>query len=152
MIEGMAQGMPRDFDVEYQLTRLVRRVRARSLRRLGEIHPSLDYTGLVLLLAIDDADGVRAAELAESMGVHKSTVSRTVASLERLGLVERAPHPDDGRAQVLTSSDLATERLKAYREVSHDWLAGLIQGWDPAELATFARSLDRLNDAMEGSP
>jgi DNA-binding MarR family transcriptional regulator len=41
-------------------------------------------------------------ELAEDLYLDKSTASRVVASLERKRYISRAPHPDDGRAIVLT--------------------------------------------------
>ena len=43
------------------------------------------------------------ATLVARLGLDKSTVSRQVASLVDLGLVDRAPDPADGRAQVLTA-------------------------------------------------
>jgi DNA-binding MarR family transcriptional regulator len=149
----MDRELPPDFDVDYQLTRLVRQVRARSLRTLSSIHPDLDYSTFVLLLAVVDATtgpqaGVRASDLAESLHVHKSTVSRAVRVLEDAGLVDRTPHPEDGRAHVLRASAEATKRVDAYREDSPAALARVIQDWEPTELRTFAQLLARLNDAF----
>ncbi len=149
----MSRDLPSDFDVDYQLTRLVRQVRARSLRNLADIHPRLDYSTFILLLAVVDApEGARASELAEAMRVHKSTVSRAVSALERMGLVERRPDPRDGRSHVLTASAHAQERVESYRRTSHAWLATLIEDWSPQDLGSFARQLGRLNDAMDSRP
>lgn len=146
----MTRELPEDFDVDYQLTRLLRRVRARSMASLTDIHPGLDYTTFLIFIAIcDSTRGIQGSELAEQMSVHKSTISRSVAALERIGLVARAPHPDDGRAQLLTADAEGRRRLEDYRERSHAWLAGLIEDWKPRELAAFAAQLGRLNDAME---
>jgi MarR family transcriptional regulator, 2-MHQ and catechol-resistance regulon repressor len=41
-------------------------------------------------------------ELATELYLDKSTASRVVATLERKGYVTRAPHPEDGRAIVLS--------------------------------------------------
>lgn len=149
----MHRELPPDFDVDYQLTRLVRQVRARSLANLATIHDELDYSTFVLLLAIVDASagdaaGVRASDLADSLHVHKSTVSRAVRQLETMGLVTRMPHPDDGRSQVLTATGAAVERVEAYRAASHQHLASIIEDWEPTELRTFAQLLARLNDAF----
>lgn len=43
-------------------------------------------------------------DLAAELYLDKSTASRVVASLERKKYVTRQPHPDDGRAVVLTAS------------------------------------------------
>lgn len=146
----MTSELPADLDVDFELTRFVRRIRARSMRSLGEIHPKLDYGSFMFLLAICDApEGIRGSELAESLGVHKSTSSRAIAGLERLGLVSRIPDPDDGRAQLLVPTPPTMESVGAYRRGSHERLVAIMQDWDPDEVRTFARSLTRLNEGAE---
>ncbi len=142
--------LPEGFDVDYEVVRLVRRARSYAMSHIDEIHPELDYSTFTLLLAINDAkDGVRASDLAEDMRVHKSTVSRAVSSLERLGLVERATHPDDGRAQLLTVPPEAHAQIEAFRERGHAQLAEILSDFTQEELTTFAGLLSRLNDAAE---
>ena len=146
----MTNELPAGLDVDVELTRFVRRVRKRTLRHLAEIHPKLDYGNFTFLLAIvDSPDGIRGSELAEDLGVHKSTASRSVATLERLGLVTRVPDPDDGRAQLLVAEPIATERIEAYRRTTHERLATMLDDWTPDEITSFARSLTRLNDRAE---
>ena len=140
-----------DLDVDVELTRLVRQIRARSLRTLGTIHPRLDYSTFVLLLAIiDEPGGARASDLAEAMQVHKSTVSRAVRSLTDMGLVDRAPDPDDGRSQVLTPTPEARERVAAYRAKAHEVVAAGLADWDQDDLRTLATLLGRLNGIFTG--
>ncbi|MGH3459035.1 MarR family winged helix-turn-helix transcriptional regulator [Aeromicrobium sp.] len=145
--------LPDDLDVDFQLVRFVRRSRAYAMSHLADIHEELDYNTFLLLLAVCDAKGgVRASELAEGMRVHKSTVSRAVSTLERLGLLDRATHPDDGRAQILTVPQDARDRVEAFRARSHAWLTELLVDWSPSELSSFAQQLARLNDAAEKQP
>jgi DNA-binding MarR family transcriptional regulator len=146
----MTNELPAGLDVDVELTRFVRRVRKRTLRHLVDIHPKLDYGNFTFLLAIVDApDGIRGSELAEDLGVHKSTASRSIATLERLGLVSRVPDPDDGRAQLLVAEPIAVERIEAYRRTTHERLATMLDDWTPDEITSFARSLTRLNDRAE---
>jgi DNA-binding MarR family transcriptional regulator len=146
----MTSELPADLDVDFELTRFVRRVRARSLRTLGEIHPKLDYGTFTFLLAICDApEGIRGSELAESIGVHKSTASRAIATLERLDLVNRIPDPDDGRAQLLVPTAATQTKVGDYRRKSHERLVAILEDWDPDEVRIFARSLTRLNEGAE---
>jgi DNA-binding MarR family transcriptional regulator len=146
----MTSELPADLDVDFELTRFVRRVRSRSLRSIGEIHPKLDYGTFTFLLAICDApEGIRGSELAEGLGVHKSTASRAVATLERLNLVNRIPDPDDGRAQLLVPTPATQESVGDYRRRSHERLIAIMEDWDPEEVRVFARSLTRLNEGAE---
>jgi DNA-binding MarR family transcriptional regulator len=146
----MTSELPADLDVDFELTRFVRRVRARSMRHLGDIHPNLDYGMFTFLLAICDApDGIRGSELAEGLGVHKSTSSRAIASLERLGLVTRVADPDDGRAHLLVPTPATRESVGDYRRKSHERVIAIMEDWDPEEVRAFARSLTRLNEGAE---
>lgn len=149
----MAHDTSSDIHLDYELTRFVRRVRARSMRRLGEIHPALDYGTFLFFIAICDApDGIRGSELAEQLGVHKSTASRAIKSLLKLDLVDRVPDPDDGRAQLLVAGKEERAKLSSYRRESQVWLQEILSGWDVDDVATFARSFARLNDAAEQIP
>lgn len=140
-------------DVDHQLTRFIRRARVRGLRLAAEIDPRLDYSGYLLLYAIIEAkDGIRGTELAEAFGVHKSTISRAIANLEKLGLTERVPDPVDGRAQLLSPTDAARAKIGAIQERGHTWLAGILQDWSVEERTSFAASLEHLNDAAEKNP
>ncbi|NRQ50774.1 MarR family winged helix-turn-helix transcriptional regulator [Aeromicrobium stalagmiti] len=146
----MTSELPAGLDVDFELTRFIRRVRARSLRTLGEIHPKLDYGMFTFLLSIcDSPEGIRGSELAEELGVHKSTASRAIASMERIGLITRVPDPDDGRAQLLLALPETQAKVAEYRRKSHERLVTLIDDWTPEEVEVFARSLTRLNDRAE---
>ncbi len=140
-------------DVDHQLTRFIRRSRVRGLRLAAEIDPRLDYSGYLLLHAITEAqDGIRGTELAESFGVHKSTISRAIANLEKLGLTERVPDPVDGRAQLLTPTAEARAKIESIHERGHIWLADILDDWSVEERNSFAASLAHLNDAAEKNP
>lgn len=146
----MTSDLPPDLDVDFELTRFVRRVRTRTMRHLGEIHPKLDYGSFGFLMAICEApDGIRGSELAESLGVHKSTASRAVATLERLGLVTRVADPDDGRAHLLVPTEATKADVVEYRRNNHARLEAVLKDWDLEEIHTFARSLARLNEGVE---
>lgn len=141
-----------EFDVDYELTRLLRRSRVRGLKRAAELHESLDFTSYLLLMAIHDDDGLHGSDLAESFGVHKSTISRSISTLEKLGLVERVADPYDGRAQLLTASVDAARRIDEMRERGQGWLAEILAEWSIAERTAFANGLARFNAVAEQNP
>jgi DNA-binding MarR family transcriptional regulator len=62
-------------------------------------------------------DGTRLTELAERAQVTKQTASLLVAALEREGLVERVPDPDDGRARLIRLSARGRKAAQRAMEV-----------------------------------
>ena len=62
-------------------------------------------------------DGTRLTELADRAQVTKQTASLLVAALEREGLVERVPDPDDGRARLIRLSARGREASQRAMEV-----------------------------------
>jgi DNA-binding MarR family transcriptional regulator len=72
--------------------------------------------------------------------------------LEKLGLVNRVPDPDDGRAQLLVAEPEALAKVEAYRKRAHARVSAVLSDWPADEISTFARSLARLNDAAEQIP
>lgn len=74
-------------------------------------------------------EGTRLTELADRAGVTKQTASLLVAALEREGLVERVPDPDDGRARLIRLSARGREAAQRAMEVvigvEGEWTAHL---------------------------
>ncbi|MEM8756112.1 MAG: MarR family transcriptional regulator [Pseudomonadota bacterium] len=51
------------------------------------------------LLELWAEDGLTQAELVERIDVEQATMANTLKRMERDGLIERRPHPEDGRAR-----------------------------------------------------
>ncbi|WP_093801167.1 MarR family winged helix-turn-helix transcriptional regulator [Streptomyces sp. Wb2n-11] len=56
-------------------------------------------------------DGVTAGELGRRLGVSKQAAGKTVERLERLGYVERADDPDDGRRKLVRLTPRGSDAL-----------------------------------------
>ena len=131
--------------LEREVALLLRRSRAISGRLGGELHHDLDGAAYGLLVLLDDAGPLRASDVVVRLGLDKSTVSRQVASLVDLGMVDRAADPADGRAQVLSTSAEGHRRLSELREARRArWEADLAD-WPTSDVATLAELLNRLN-------
>jgi DNA-binding MarR family transcriptional regulator len=131
--------------VEREIGLLLRRSRAISARLARELHPDLDGAAYGLLALLQDAGPLRASELVLRLGLDKSTVSRQVASLVDLGLVDRAPDPDDGRAQVLTPSPEGSARLARIREARRARWEADLSDWPQDDIRALGDLLNRLN-------
>lgn len=135
--------------LEREIALLLRRSRAISARLAGVLHKDLDGAAYGLLALLQDAGPLRASDLVNRLGLDKSTVSRQVATLVDLGLVERTADPADGRAQVLTPSPEGSARLARIRDVRRTrWEADLAD-WPAADVAALGDLLGRLNTIGE---
>ncbi len=131
--------------LEREIGLLLRRSRAMSARLAGQLHPDLDGAAFGLLALLQDTGPLRASDLVARLGLDKSTVSRQVASLVALGLVDRSADPDDGRAQVLTPSAEGAARLAQIRTARRERWEADLGDWRSSDVATLAELLHRLN-------
>ncbi len=131
--------------LEREIGLLLRRARAISARLAAELHPDLDGAAYGLLALLQDAGPLRASDLVARLGLDKSTVSRQVAHLVDLGLVDRAADPIDGRAQVLTPSAEGSARLARIRDVRRGRWEADLGDWPAEDVATLGELLARLN-------
>lgn len=139
-------------DLEHEVARFLRRYRAIAQGLASELDPELDFSGYLIAVAIGEGDagaGVRATDLAESFGVHKSTISRELSQLEQVGLVERVLDEQDRRSRRVHLTEHGAQRLAAVRERRFDDVDDAVRGWDPVDTATLAQLLGRLTSALE---
>src|SRR3954447_13530633 len=84
--------------------RLARRLRNQRSAELG-----LPLAQLTALATLDRNGPMNAGELARCEHVSAPSMTRVLAALADAGLVDRAPHPTDGRQQVVSVTLTAHE-------------------------------------------
>ena len=134
--------------VERALSVLFGRARSFSLQVAAAVHPGLDTASYALLVHLYETGPVRAAEIVERTGLDKSTVSRQIARLEELGLLERAVDSADGRARIVQLTDTGHDRLAAVRADRRKLLRERLDQWSTGDIQTFSTLLDRLNEVL----
>lgn len=143
----------RHADLERELTRFLRRSRVTSAAIAEAVHPDLDvgsYTVLVTLsdLAASMPGGVRASDVAEALRLHKSTLSRIITVLERLGLVERETSEQDARALNLSLTPSGRASLEAAISARRRRVSEALSRWPRQDVDDLARLLSHLNDDL----
>ena len=106
---------------------LVRRVRAAA----GAHELSLTESAVLARIANDGAATI--ADLARAESMKPQSMGATVASLEEMGLVERKPHPTDGRQVHIELTANGASVRKSAREAKRTWLAEAISELDERE-------------------
>lgn len=61
------------------------------------------------------AEPITGSQLAERLGVSQQAASKQIGDLERRGLVERLPHPDDARARRIVLTERGQAAVEAGR-------------------------------------
>jgi DNA-binding MarR family transcriptional regulator len=119
---------------------------ARELRR--EIH-SLGVTGgqVSLLIAVKYAPGIGVRELATQERMSPAAISKAIAKLEQLGLVERSELADRRRVG-LKVTDRGHQVLRSVRSRRTIWLAERLKGLDADELAAVDRAIEPLEKLL----
>jgi len=85
------------------------------------------------------------AALARAELVRPQSMRATVAVLEERGILERSPHPTDGRQVVLALTGAGRETLRELRRAKRDWLSEALEDrLDADERQTLARAAELL--------
>ena len=116
-------------------------------QRMGREH----VADVALLAAVDAAGSLRLADLAGTLLVDASVVSRQVSALVTEGLLRREVDPDDGRSRLLQVTPAGGEALARLRTAGCALLTERLADWDDADVATLARLLHRFNDSLAAS-
>jgi DNA-binding MarR family transcriptional regulator len=80
------------------------------------------------------------ADLARAESMKPQSMGTTVAALEEMGLVERSPHPTDGRQVNIWLTRKGAEVRKSARDAKRTWLAQAIAQLDDDEQQTLFRA------------
>ncbi|MDR6169994.1 MULTISPECIES: MarR family transcriptional regulator [unclassified Curtobacterium] len=87
------------------------------LRAIGLPHAALIAIDILVRTGPTGAD-----TLARTARVQPQTMSRTLERMERDGLVERSPHPDDRRRRIVTVTEHGREAWETARHIERDLL------------------------------
>lgn len=127
---------------------------ASRLRRLGsgisqleDMATSPSQLGLVEYVAGNLDCGIQ--EMAEALNLSTPTVSISVRQLEKNGLLERKPHPDDGRAVQLFLTPKGEEVHQRANSFHRRKFEQLLAGLNEDERDTLLNLLERALDAAE---
>ena len=126
---------------------------ARALRQEAAGETGLSPTQTAVLATINRDGPLTPSELADLERVKRPTMTRTLACLEREGLIERTPDPTDGRSFLVAINDAGRERMSRLRRRKSAYLASRLRKLDPAEVETLARAaelLDRIREDEQG--
>ncbi|MFC0526698.1 MarR family winged helix-turn-helix transcriptional regulator [Phytohabitans kaempferiae] len=131
-----------------QLAPMVRDAITRLNRRVRQTRPVGDLTATQInaLTSIELAGAVTPRELADVERVQPPTMTKIIAKLEERGLVQRSPHPTDGRQVILATTDAGRAMLGQFERARDEWLASRLAELRPEERDTLRRAAEILRE------
>ena len=127
---------------------LVRRLRAES--------NTLELTwSQSIVLARLESGAMSTADLARAESVKPQSMGGTLSVMETEGLVERSPHPTDGRQSLFGLTAKGMDARRRTRTAKQSWLADAVAQLSPAEQADLVRAAEvitRLSDMSRRDP
>ena len=126
----------------------LRVVFSRLRRRLKETYDTEGLTpSQTSALSRLSKDGpASASALAAAERVRPQSMAATLAVLEERGLIRRRPDPDDGRRQLVSTTDAGRTYLEDRRRAGEEWLArSLEDGCTEEERRTILTALSLLD-------
>jgi DNA-binding MarR family transcriptional regulator len=109
---------------------------------------ALSPAQFLALCELWEEDGRTQRELSFRLGVEQATMANTLARMLRDGLVERRPHPDDGRSQLIWLSPRAQALQGPATRAALEANEALVSGLPAAERELFLSMLNRVAAAM----
>ena len=113
---------------------LVRRVRAASASH------ELSWTESLVMARLAKDGPATTADLARAEGMKPQSMGTTVAALEEIGIVERKPHPTDGRQVNIELTAKGAVMRKSAKDAKRTWLAQAIAQLDEQERETLFKA------------
>jgi DNA-binding MarR family transcriptional regulator len=128
---------------------LVRRLRAESNNQ------ELSWSQMAVLIRLEESGPMSIADMARAELVKPQSMGVTLAVLEEEGLVERRPHPTDGRQFLFALTAAGIEARRRVRAAKRTWLAGAVATLtddEKRDLLIAASVIRRLADSSSIAP
>ena len=93
-------------------------------------------------------DGVNPSELGRFQDVKKNTISALLKSLEEAGLIERTPHPTDGRASLVRITPAGRELVRSTAPLRFQFMTEITSSLTPAEQDDLVKLLTKLHGSL----
>ena len=132
-----------EIDLIHTIGLLLRRVRAAAASH------ELSLTEAAVMSRLAKDGPATTADLARAESMKPQSMGATIAALEEMGMVERKPHPTDGRQVNIELTAKGAAVRKSAKDAKRMWLAQAIAQLDEEERETLfaaGRIIKRLVD------
>ncbi|MFB7877797.1 MarR family winged helix-turn-helix transcriptional regulator [Nocardia sp. NPDC056064] len=132
-------------DLSLAIVRLTRHLRGRRT----DAQISLTQLSALATLARDGA--MTPGTLAGKERVQPPSMTRVIASLSDLALVDRRPHPTDGRQIIVSLTSAGRALIADETHAREAWMTEQLAVLDPQQLAVLDQAVAIMNQIVAGS-
>lgn len=123
---------------------LVRRVRAAAATH------ELSLTEAAAMARLDNHGPATIADLARAESMKPQSMGTTIAALEEMGIVERKPHPTDGRQVYIALTTKGAAVRKSGKDARRAWLMQAVLQLDERERETLFKAGEIIQRIAQG--
>jgi DNA-binding MarR family transcriptional regulator len=122
---------------------LMRRVRAAAASH------ELSLTEAAVMARLDKDGPATTADLARAEGMKPQSMGTTIAALEQMRMVERKPHPTDGRQVNIALTAKGASVRKSAKDAKRTWIARAIAQLDEQDRVTLFKAAEIIRRLVE---
>ncbi|MFM1724166.1 MarR family transcriptional regulator [Rhodococcus sp. PAM 2766] len=122
-------------DLSLAVVRLTRHLRGRRA------DSQVTLTQLSALVTLAAEGPMTPGALAARERVQPPSMTRVIASLADVGLVDRAPHPTDGRQIIVSLSEAGHALIEGETQAREAWMTEKLAGLDATQLSTLREAV-----------
>lgn len=130
-------------DLSLAVVRLARQLRFRR------VESTVTLSQLSALATLAKEGAMTPGALAVRERVRPPSMTRVIASLSDLGLVERTAHPADGRQVLVAVSQTGAELVDNERQASQEWLSKRLATLAPEDRDVLLRAADLMTALVD---
>jgi DNA-binding MarR family transcriptional regulator len=123
---------------------LIKRVRVDAPREMREF----TWTQKSVLKYLEKGPAT-SAELARREGVKPQSMGVAIALLEKMELIERKPHPTDGRQMNIKLTAKGVAFRKRVKEATETWISRALENLDKEERETLFKATELMKRIVE---
>ncbi len=135
-----------DMHFSRRMSDLIRRLQLLERESKAELDLTLPQAHAIH--ALDAAGSLRMQELAATLGLAQSTVTRLVAPLKRVGLLDRRPDRNDGRATRAFLTDEGKRAVDRLEQADRDLYRALLDRIPPTRRAEVVAAVELLHEVV----
>ncbi|MGA9871400.1 MAG: MarR family transcriptional regulator [Rhodococcus sp. (in: high G+C Gram-positive bacteria)] len=132
-------------DLSLAVVRLTRHLRGRR------VDSQVSLTQLSALATLSREGDMTPGALAARERVQPPSMTRVIASLAELGLVDRTAHPTDGRQVIVSLSDTGRTLIADEASAREAWMTAQLAGLEEAQLGVLREAVDIISALVNDS-